>query len=90
MAFFDNPETEQGIRCNKCHRKFSVKKTKTYVSSACNCGYAIIYLEERLKGVFRFISQDDFNLGKYYTSGRRKNERDKKDGKPPSSERFKL
>lgn len=81
MDYLENDEikTEKGIICKHCKTRFSVKETEAYLSSACRCGFAIIYRQENLKGVYRFIPAEEFSLEKYYTSGKRKKERDERE-----------
>lgn len=78
MEFMENDEikTDKGIICKHCKCRFSVKETTAYLSSACKCGFAIIYRQDNLKGVYRFIPAKEFSLEKYYATGKRKKERD--------------
>jgi len=82
MEFLENPEikTEKGIICKHCGVRFSVKNTDAYISSACKCGFAIIYRQQNLMGVYRFIPAEEFNRDVYYTTGRRKKDRDERRG----------
>ena len=81
MGFMENPEikTEKGIICKHCGVRFSLKENDMYISSACKCGFALIYKQENLRGVYRFIPQEDFDREKYYASGKRKKERDERE-----------
>ena len=81
-------ETKKGIVCKHCKAKFSVKETDAYLSSACKCGFAIIYKQDNLCGVYRFIAAEDFSLEKYFTTGKRKKDREEREQR--FSDRFKL
>jgi DNA-directed RNA polymerase subunit RPC12/RpoP len=85
MDYLNNPEikTEKGIICKHCGIRFSVKETAAYLSSACKCGFAIIYKQNNLKGVFRFIPEEEFSRDVYYSTGRRKKERELREEKKP-------
>lgn len=65
--------------CRKCGKVVTIKNNNDYYSIRCvDCGFGIIYRMITHRGVARFIKGDEFNKDVYWTTGKRKIERDKK------------
>jgi DNA-directed RNA polymerase subunit RPC12/RpoP len=67
-------------RCRRCGNQITIKNNKDYYSLRCtSCGFGIIYRMSSHKGVSRFISGDKFDKTVYWTTGKRKAERERKE-----------
>jgi DNA-directed RNA polymerase subunit RPC12/RpoP len=65
--------------CRRCGERMTIRNNNDYYSTRCvNCGFGIIYRMSTHRGVARFIDGNEFNKDKYWTSGKRKADREKK------------
>lgn len=68
--------------CRRCGDTITIKNNKDYYSVRCvNCGFGIVYRMPTHRGVARFIKGEEFNKDVYWTTGKRKADREKRDEK---------
>lgn len=66
--------------CRRCGEMLTVKNNKDYYSARCvNCGFGIVYRMSTHLGVARFIRGEEFNKDVYWTTGKRKADREKRE-----------
>lgn len=67
-------------KCRKCGSTITIKNSDSYYSFRCTtCGFGVIYKMPSHRGVASFLSKDDFNKEKYYKTGKRKADREKRE-----------
>ena len=69
-------------RCRKCGSTVTIKNKNDYYSIRCvKCGFGIVYKMDTHRGIGCFIGPKKFDKGIYWTTGKRKVERDERDEK---------
>jgi len=72
--------SDSGSKCRRCGEIITVKNNKDYYSVRCvNCGFGIVYRMTTHRGVARFIKGEEFNKDVYWTTGKRKADREKRE-----------
>lgn len=69
-------------KCRKCGSLVTIKNKNDYFSIRCvNCGFGIVYRMETHCGIGRFIGGEQFDKNVYWTTGKRKQEREERDAR---------
>jgi len=72
--------SDEHSKCRRCGETITIKNNKDYYSVRCTgCGFGIVYRMMTHRGIGRFISGNEFNKEKYWATGKRKQDREKRD-----------
>jgi len=74
--------SDSSSKCRRCGSMITLKNKNDYFSVRCvKCGFGIVYRMETHRGIGRFIGGNEFNKDVYWTTGKRKVEREERDEK---------